>query len=66
MGEVKRGGGGLKAQFGAKSKSVFVVAVFCCTTPNSDILFNMMKEVTLQKKKWDGLSPGLPLALHSV
>ena len=42
-----------KAQFGAKSKSVFVVAIFCCTTPNSnsDILFSMMKEVTLYGRR---------------
>lgn len=43
--QAGRAEGRLKAQFGAKSKSVFVVAVFCRTTPNSDILFNMMKEL---------------------
>ena len=32
----------------------------CCATPNSDIIFNIMKEVTLRKKK---KKRGVPLHL---
>ena len=46
-------GGTLKTQCSSVCKSVFVAVlfVFCSATPNNNILFSMMKGVTLRKKK---------------